>query len=277
MYFNDINEKIIHADSGESSLGINCLLAGVTYPNPDYRIVRMPSSEYVFEYVISGRGYIETAGEVIEVSGGMFYCFRRGTHLTYYSDPDDPYEKIWMNFTGEMPERLFDFFFIDGVLAAKCNVYDLFLEIHDQLERINERDQSDVYADIMVLLFRIMTAATKPRFFPSTIEMKAPEEKIRAYIDSNVYTDISLDGLSEEFGISKMHIIRIFKAKFSVTPMQYLLDKRIGIAKSLLTGTVMPIKEIATLLRYSNTQHFSSAFKNIVGCTPNKYRQAKHT
>ena len=71
-----------------------------------------------------------------------------------------------------------------------------------------------------------------------------------------------------------MHIIRVFKKKFNITPMQYLIDKKIGIAQSLLTGTVMPIKEIAALLRYSNTQHFSSSFKNAVGCTPNKYRQA---
>lgn len=282
MYFNDINEKIIHADSGKTLPGISCSLAGVTYPNPDYRMVRLPSHEYVFEYVISGRGYIETAGEVIEVCGGMIYCFRRGTSLTYYSDPDDPYEKIWMNFSGEMLERLFDFFLLDGVLAVKCTVLDLFLEIHDRLERISSResreprDPSDVYADIMVLLFKILTSATKARFFPSMIEMNSLEEKVRAYIDNNVYSDLSLDKISEEFGRSKMHIIRVFKAKFGVTPMQYLIDRKISIAKSLLTGTVMPVKEIAALLRYANTQHFSSSFKNIVGCTPNKYRQTQN-
>lgn len=274
MYFNDINEKIIHVDSGETALGIKCSLAGVTYPNPDYQMVRMPSHEYVFEYVRSGKGYIETAGETIEVSGGMFYGFRRGTPLTYYADRRDPYEKIWMNFSGEILERLFDFFLIDGVIAAKCNVFDSFLEIHDLLGRMSERDPSDVYADITMLLFKILTAATKPRFFPSTIEMNSVEERMRAYIDSNVYAEVSLEKLSEEFGISKMHVIRVFKAKFGVTPMQYLIDRKISIAKSLLTGTVMPIKEIAALLHYSNTQHFSSSFKNAVGCTPNKYRQS---
>lgn len=276
MYFNDINEKIIHADSCDTAMVLNCVLAGVTYPNPEYRIPRFPSKDYVFEYIISGKGYIEMYGEKIEVSAGMFYCFRRGTDLLYYSDPDDPYEKIWMNFVGEMPERLFDFFGLDKLFITRRNVLNLFLEIHDALEHISAHDSSDVYADILGLLFRILTSATKDRYFPSTAEMNALDERIRAYIDANIYTDLSLDRISEEFGITKMHIIRVFKNKFSITPMQYLIERKIGIAKSLLTGTVMPIKEIAALLRYSNTQHFSSSFKTAVGCTPNKYRQSKH-
>ena len=36
----------------------------------------------------------------------------------------------------------------------------------------------------------------------------------------------------------------------------------------------LPIKEISALLHYSNTQHFSSSFRNSVGVTPNRYRQA---
>lgn len=275
MYFNDINEKIIHADSGENSLMMGCVLAGTTYPNPEYRISRFPSKEYVFEYVISGKGYIEADGERFEVSGGTFYCFRRGTELLYYSDRDDPYEKIWMNFVGEMPERLFDFFSLDSVYISRCNVLDLFLEIHNSLEHIQPNNESNAYADIMTILFRILTTATRDRFFPQSVDKNALDERIRSFIDANVYTDLSLDRISAEFGITKMHIIRVFKNKFGITPMQYLLDRKIGIAKSLLTGTVMPIKEIASLLRYSNTQHFSGSFKSAVGCTPNKYRQSK--
>lgn len=274
MYFNDINEKIIHVDSGKTSALMSCSLAGITYPASEYRIVRSPSKDYIFEYVTSGKGYVETEGEIHEVKAGTFYCLRRGVDLIYYADPDDPYEKIWMYFDGEMIERLFDFFLIGNILIVKCNVFNLFLEVHDALESIPKRDPSNVYADILGLLFKILTTATKDRFFPSTLEMNALDEKIRSYIDSNVYTDLSLDKIADEFGITKMHIIRVFKNKFNITPMQYLLEKKITIAKSLLADTVMPIKEIAELLHYSNTQHFSSSFKNAVGCTPNKYRQS---
>ena len=275
MYFNDHNEKIIHAGGNDDAVILNCILAGITYPNPEYSITRSPSDIYVFEYVISGKGYILSEGERYEVSAGTFYCFKRGADLQYFADADDPYEKIWLNVVGEMPEKLFQFFMLDKIFITSCNVLDLFLEMHDALEHLPQRDSSEVYAEILTLLFRVLTAATRDRFFPSTAEKNALDERIRAYMDANIYTDLSLDRVSEEFGITKMHIIRVFKNKFGITPVQYLISRKISIAKSLLTGTVMPIKEIAALLKYSNTQHFSSSFKSAVGCTPNKYRQSK--
>jgi len=275
MYFNDKNEKIIFANSGDNALMLGCVLAGITYPNAEYRISRFPSKEYVFEYVISGKGFIEHEGQRFEVSGGTFYCFKRGAELLYYSDNDEPYEKIWLNFVGEMPERLFSFFSLDSLFITQCNVLNMFLEIHDTLSHMNADSESGDYANIMTILFRMLTAATQERFFPDSADKNALDERIRSFIDANVYHELSLDRISEEFGITKMHIIRVFKNKFGITPMQYLIERKIGIAKSLLTGTVMPIKEIAALLRYANTQHFSGSFKSAVGCTPNKYRQAK--
>ena len=59
MFFTDSNEKMIFAQNGNPNGMLDCILAGVTYPNPEYRISRLPSNEYVLEYVISGAGHIE--------------------------------------------------------------------------------------------------------------------------------------------------------------------------------------------------------------------------
>lgn len=275
MYFNAYNEKIIYVGKEIDSSVLNCRLAGVTSPNPGYKIYRNPMDVYVFEYVISGEGYIESNGEKIKVHGGTFYCMKKGIEETHYADENDPYEKIWVNLEGEIVGRMFDFFELTPVYCAEVNVMNIFLEIHDKLERINDANESETNAEIMRLLFDMLTYATKDKFFPSTAGNNTLDEKIRSYIDSNIYNDISLDTIAAEFGITKMHVIRVFKQRFGTTPIQYILDRKISISKSLLTGTVMPIKEIASLLRYSNTQHFSGSFKKAVGCTPNKYRQSK--
>ncbi len=276
MYFTDTNEKMIFAHSGTTNTMLDCLLAGVTYPNPEYRIARQPSTEYVFEYVISGAGHIECDGEVIDVHAGMFYYIKKGADVVYYADEDDPYEKIWINLDGLLVERLTNLFMMGEVYVEEVNVLRLFLEIHDHLEHMTTANSSEVYKKISCLLYEILAEVRTDAFFPDTQDKNALDERIRAYIDSNLYTDLSLDVMAEHFGITKMHIIRVFKRKFGVTPMQYLIDKKISVAKSLLCSTVMPIKEIAALLRYSNTQHFSSSFKAATGITPNKYRQSKH-
>ncbi len=276
MYFTDTNEKMIFTHSGSPNTMLDCLLAGVTYPNPEYRIVRHPSTEYVFEYVISGTGHIEYGEEVIDVCAGMFYYIRKGADVIYYADEEEPYEKIWVNLDGLLVERLTDLFMMGEVYTEEVNVLRLFLEIHDHLEHLTATNGADVCKKISCLLYELLTEVRKDAFFPDTEDKNALDERIRAYIDSNIYTDLSLDVMAEHFGITKMHIIRVFKRKFGITPMQYLIDKKISVAKSLLCSTVMPIKEIAALLRYSNTQHFSSSFKAATGITPNKYRQSKH-
>ena len=275
MYFNAYNEKIIYVEKNEPSPTLSCMLAGVTYPNPGYKIYRHPCDVYVFEYVISGEGTIEADGEKIPVHGGMFYCIRKGVGETHYSSEVNPYEKIWINLDGEMVEKMFDFFSLGHVYCTEVNLMNIFIEIHDKLEHMDDSNAADAYAEIMSLLFNMLTLATKEKFFPSSSGGNTLDKKIRSYIDANIYNDISLDKIAAEFGITKMHVIRVFKQKFGTTPIQYILDRKISISKSLLTGTVMPIKEIASLLRYSNTQHFSGSFKKAVGCTPNKYRQSK--
>jgi len=213
---------------------------------------------------------------VIDVHAGMFYYIKKGADVVYYADPDDPYEKIWINIDGILADRLTDLFMLGEVCTAEVNVMRQFLEIHDRLEHMTSGNSAEVCKQISCLLYELLMEVRRTEFFPDTQDRNALDERIRAYIDSNIYSDISLDLMAEHFGITKMHIIRVFKRKFNITPMQYLIDKKISIAKSLLSGTVMPIKEIAALLRYSNTQHFSSSFKNATGVTPNKYRQSKH-
>ncbi len=275
MYLTDGNEKMIFVQNGVPNGMLDCRLAGVTYPNSEYRIQRHPSDEYVFEYVIAGRGHIEYAGRVIDVHAGMFYYIKKGADVVYYSDVDDPFEKIWINLDGTLVDRLTELFMPYEVWCDEVNVMHRFLEIHDRLEHIDPDDPTDGYASVSCLLYELLMEARKRDIFPDNSDRNSLDERIRTYIDNNVYTDISLDVMAEHFGVTKMHIIRVFKRRYGTTPMQYLIDKKIGIAKSLLRGTVMPIKEIALLLRYSNTQHFSSSFKSATGLTPNKYRQEK--
>lgn len=276
MFYNDRNEKIVYVGSPDGSDAFSCHLAGVTCPNPDYRMVRTPSREYVFEYVMEGRGWIETKEGVETVSAGTFYLIRKGAEVSYGADPSAPYEKIWLNADGTLVSRMCDLFAVGPCLTAPVNVLDIFLEIHDRLSRMGEEDGPEVHAEVLCLLFRILTAATKGTYFPPAVPKNTLDEKIRAWLDANIYADFSLDDVSAAFGVTKMHVIRVFKKSFGITPIQYVIERRIGTAKSLLTGTVMPIKEIAALLRYSGTQHFSSSFKSAVGCTPGQYRRSKN-
>lgn len=275
MYYNDANEKIVYVNSGNFNGILDCILAGVTYPAADYKIHRACSEIHVFEYVTKGRGYIEVNGETRPVSEGDFYFIKKGTRVLYYPDAQNPYEKFWLNVDGSMIDDLARTFRMDDVVVAHVNARRFFTEIHDLLSQLNVENAGLYLQRIACLLFEMLTEVRRDEFFVPMKPKVSVAEAIRAYIDNNVYNDVSLDKMTEQFGITKMHIIRVFKKEYGTTPMQYLIAKKISVAKSLLAGTVIPIKEISALLQYSNTQHFSNTFRNATGVSPNRYRKEK--
>ena len=215
MYFNTYNEKIIYVGKNDPYSLFSCMLAGVTYKNPNYRIVRNNCDVYVFEYVVSGKGSIEVGDRVYDVHEGMFYCLEKGVDEVHYASQDEPYEKMWINLDGELVRKIFSFFNLSTLYVAEVNVMNIFIEIHDKLEHIDDTNESETYAEIMSLLFNMLVAATRERFFPSTSNNTSVDEKIRAYIDKNIYNDITLDDIASEFGITKMHVIRLFKQRYN--------------------------------------------------------------
>ena len=80
--------------------------AGITHPHASYFAKRTRNAEtfdrlYVIEYVVSGKGYIESEGLSTEVNGGDLYIICRKTVHCYYADENDPFEKKWLNLSGK--------------------------------------------------------------------------------------------------------------------------------------------------------------------------------
>ncbi|MDR0266557.1 AraC family transcriptional regulator [Paenibacillus sp.] len=93
---------------------------------------------------------------------------------------------------------------------------------------------------------------------------------IREYIHAH-YTDrITLDTLEREAGISRYHLIRIFKKGTHLPPHAYQNLLRINYAKKELKNR-RSIAEIAVDIGYYDQSHFIKAFAKIVGATPQVY------
>lgn len=98
-------------------------------------------------------------------------------------------------------------------------------------------------------------------------------EEIKAYLDSHFYEDISLARLAEQFHFSPQYISKKFKETYHKTLITYLTDLKMERAKALLSGTVLPVAEIANQLGYEDENYFSKVFKKHVGMSPFPYRK----
>jgi len=93
------------------------------------------------------------------------------------------------------------------------------------------------------------------------------------YINEQYTTDIELEYLASLSGYSYDHFRHAFKIKTGMTPLNYILHKRIDHAKLLLNNSTMCIADIAITCGFTNISQFSVTFKKITSYTPSEYRK----
>lgn len=96
--------------------------------------------------------------------------------------------------------------------------------------------------------------------------------RITDYLNEHFTEPLTLKKISEEFFISESSLSHAFKKETGLSPMQYVMQRRIGQAQSLLVETLLAIQEIEFQLGFSDSAHFSKLFKKYVGVTPKEYR-----
>ncbi len=91
------------------------------------------------------------------------------------------------------------------------------------------------------------------------------------FITDHISEDLSLERLAAQVGISTFYLCRLFKQYTGNTIIQYVIKKRIDIAKALLESEV-PITDIALMTGFNNYSYFYKAFHKMVGLSPAEYR-----
>ena len=95
----------------------------------------------------------------------------------------------------------------------------------------------------------------------------------RDYIELHTGEPLTLAVLAKRVGYSEYHLSRKFKEEMGVSITAYIKIARVERARILLTTTTDSISQIAAQLHFCSGSHFSDSFRQIVGITPQQYRQ----
>jgi AraC family transcriptional regulator len=102
-----------------------------------------------------------------------------------------------------------------------------------------------------------------------------PKHKLRRvteFIEENLEHDLTLTEIAEIAELSPFHFARSFKQATGSTPIQFLTQRRIDLAKRLLAESELPIVEIGLRAGFKNQSHFTTLFRKITAMTPKTYR-----
>jgi len=96
---------------------------------------------------------------------------------------------------------------------------------------------------------------------------------IKKYIDIHYANDLNLDQLAAETYMNKYYLVHNFKKNFGQSPINYLIEKRISVAKRLLETTRHSIGDISQIVGFNSQSYFSQIFKKKSSLTPSQYRK----
>jgi AraC-like DNA-binding protein len=101
--------------------------------------------------------------------------------------------------------------------------------------------------------------------------------RVMEFIEAHIDEPMPLERLAAAAAVSPFHFHRQFKRSTGVTPHQYIVQMRTERAKALLSGSDLPLAEVAAQSGFADQSHFTSTFRRTTSMTPRSYRNATST
>ena len=102
-------------------------------------------------------------------------------------------------------------------------------------------------------------------------------DQVTEYVDAELSGTLTLDQLGRAVSLSPFHFARAFKATTGLSPHQFVMARRMHRATLLLTGTAMPVPQVAATVGLANVSYFRRLFRRTMGVLPGELRDTART
>lgn len=165
-----------------------------------------------------------------------------------------------------------------GLLDFRCGKQDVVLSaLLDALvdEFTEPTEIGSIYAETLadsIGVHLVRSAGRVRSEAPASGLSREALRKTLESIEANLDTGLSLQELAQSVGICRAHFARSFKQAMGATPHGYITQRRIALAKSILSGSSQSLCEVALVCGFANQAHFTSRFRRMTGHTPARFR-----
>ncbi len=101
-------------------------------------------------------------------------------------------------------------------------------------------------------------------------------QRVKQYVSEHYQQKITLDDAAREVYLSPAYLGILFKRETGENFTDYLTGVRMENAKALLRDIRLNVSQVADMVGYKDSHHFSKLFKRAVGISPMQYRKYFH-
>ncbi|MFF8955222.1 AraC family transcriptional regulator [Streptomyces sp. NPDC014894] len=96
---------------------------------------------------------------------------------------------------------------------------------------------------------------------------------LRDLLDGRLLEGLALEEAARLLHAHPAHLVRAFSGAFGIAPHQYVMSRRVDLARRLLLDGRPPV-EVATAAGFYDQSHLTRHFKRIVGIAPGRYARS---
>lgn len=226
-------------------------------------------------YISGGKGSFFAKGDSFEIEKNHLVIINPQVDHAEFSSEDQPLEYIvlgidGLQFSSTTPEKD----------MAVIHITNTDRKICQYMEDLREEIQShNLGRDAMCQNLLNMLLVLILRHKDIQVEITAPSNvstqctTVKDYIDAHFKEPLTLEMLASEAHQNKYYVAHTFKAAYGLSPIKYLMKRRVEESKFLLEDTDYSVGQIAYIIGFSSASHFSQAFRREAEMTPNEYRK----
>lgn len=229
--------------------------------------VEIPENHELVELITGGEVFFEIDGKTESYVKGTIFWHRAGEHTVYCTTPQNPYRCATFGFSvNDLHCPAPQVSFWNNDISVDKFVSECLNHFHSKQMNV---DVLAAYAYSTLLFHAEAFNKSSRRNFP------APLCRALSYIDKNLDRKITIAGLAKKSQISQPQLFKLFQTHLSITPHHHILSQQLAKSRTMLAGTLSPIKAIAKECGFGSLEVFYRHFRRESNIPPNEYR-CKH-
>ena len=235
-------------------------------------------SAYELFYLVEGRGTFWVEGSEYSLHAGDMMMFNISEVHHIDVDPTEPYERIVVNFRGELFDDVPDGAALLEPFCGHISGHGNRLRPEDfpdtywqrcllRLAQESEQQGLQTYSNLLPICNEIRLAYAKIR--PAVLPQDTLPRQIIAYINDNLHTLHGVEQITEQFHVSRSALYALFRRVTGSSVWEYITVKRLMEAKRLLNDGELPTA-VYLQCGFRDYTTFFRAYKRQFGISPGK-------
>jgi AraC-like DNA-binding protein len=236
-------------------VGLNPVQFGFEYCKKSHGFGPATRTYWLFHFVVSGKGIFQINNKHYTLSSGMMFVIPPFTETYYEADSSDPWEYIWVGFTGTPPLKLNDYYDIPKALR----IFQHMKACHE----LHNGKTEFILAQLWELFSFLME---------ENHSKDDPIDTALNLIHSQYMTPLTVQQMADSVHLERTYFSKIFSEKIGISPQQYIIEHRMKQAKTFLS-LGYSVTTTATSVGYSDIYNFSKIFKQRFSESPSYYQR----